>query len=114
MLKVHDDLVFVTNDLIKQTNVRHEKQIQRLEKDIKNKDQMNLIIQQVFFKLLWSTWNIVDVPNWKFDEMLAVLRHLSDHLAGQAPTSTTYDNLTKQLNTSLQKVFKKFDEVKES
>ena len=45
MLKVHDDLVAATKDLIKQTHVRHEKQIQRLEKEIRKKDEMNLIMQ---------------------------------------------------------------------
>ena len=81
MFKVHDYLVAATNDLIKQTHVRHEKQIQRLEKEIKKKDEMNLIIQQVLIKPIRSTWNIVDVPNRKFDEMLAILGHLFDYLA---------------------------------
>ena len=31
MLKVHDDMISVTNELIKQKHVRHEKQIQRME-----------------------------------------------------------------------------------
>ena len=52
MLNVHDDLVAAINDLIKQTHMRHEKQIQRLEKEIRKKDEMNLIIQQVLIKLL--------------------------------------------------------------
>ena len=52
MLKVHEVLVIATNDLIKQTHIRHGKQIQRLEKEIKKKDEMNLIIQQVLIKLL--------------------------------------------------------------
>ena len=52
MLKVHDDLVAAINELIKHTHVRHEKQIQRLETEIKKKDEMNLIIQQVLIKLL--------------------------------------------------------------
>ena len=45
MLKVHDDLVAATNNLINQTHVRHEKQIQRMEKEIKKKDEMNMILQ---------------------------------------------------------------------
>lgn len=47
MLKVYDDMISATNELIKQIYVRQEKQIQRLEKEIKKKDEMNLIIQQV-------------------------------------------------------------------
>ena len=42
--------------------------------------------------------------------MLVVLGLLFDHMAAQAPTSADYDNLTKQLNNGLQKVFEKFDD----
>lgn len=52
MLKAHDDLVTATNDLIKKTHVHHEKQIQRLEKEIQKKDELNGIMQQVLLKLL--------------------------------------------------------------
>lgn len=44
MLKVHDDLVSATNKLIKQTHIFYEKQIQALEKEIRGKDGMNLIM----------------------------------------------------------------------
>ena len=81
MLKVHGELVSATNELIKQNHGCHKKQIQRLEKEINKKDEMKLIIQQFLIKQLRSTWNIVDVLNRKFDEMLAVLGHLFDHLA---------------------------------
>ena len=73
MLKVHDDLVAATNDLIKKTHVGHEKQIQRLGKEIRKKDGMNLIMQQVLLKLIKAAWHIVDVPNHKFDEMILIL-----------------------------------------
>ena len=36
------------------------------------------------------------------------------HLAAQASTSEAYDTLTLPLNTSLQKFFSKFDELKDS
>ena len=94
MLKVHDDLMSATNDLIKQTHVCHEKQSQQLEKEIKQKGEMNLIIQKVLIKLLRSPWNIVDVPNRKFDEMLVVIGLLFGHLAIQATTSEACDILT--------------------
>ena len=32
MLKVHDDMLTASNELIKQTHIRHEKEIQSLEK----------------------------------------------------------------------------------
>lgn len=73
-----------------------------------------MILQQVLIKLLQSTLNIVDVLKHKFDEMLAILGHLFDHLASQAPTSEVYDALTLQLNIGLQKVFEKFSDLKDS
>lgn len=108
MLIVHDDLVSATNSLIKQTHVHHEKQIQRLEKEIQKKDELSLIMQQVLIKLLKASWNIFDVPNHKFDEILSILGNLFDHLKAQAPTAEAYDALTFQINTSFQKVFERF------
>lgn len=94
MLKVHGDMIDATNELIKQTQVHHEKQIQRLEKEIRKKDEMNLIMQEVLIKLLRDYWNIVDVSNNKFDDMLSILGQLFDHLKAQAPTAESYDALT--------------------
>ena len=44
MLQVHDDMLNASNKLIKQTHIRHENQIQCLEKEICKKDEMNLIM----------------------------------------------------------------------
>ena len=74
---------------------------------------MNLIIQRVLLKLLRACWNIFDVPNNKFDEMLAILEKLFNHLKAQAPIADTSDTLTLQLNTNFQKAFDKFCELKE-
>ena len=100
MLKIHDDMIKVTNELIQQTHVRHEKQIQRLKKDIKKKDKINLIMQHVIMELLRSCWNIVYVLNNKFDEMLSIFGTLFDHLKAQAPTSEAYNALSKKINMS--------------
>lgn len=114
MPKAHDDIVFATNDLIKKTRLRHEKKIQRLEKEIRKKVEMNLIIQQVVIKLLYAYWNIVDVRNKKFNEMLPILQKLFNHLNAQAPTAEAYDTLALQLNTSFQKAFDRFSDLKDS
>lgn len=100
--------------LVKQTHVRHEKKIQRLENEIRKKDEMNLIMQQVLLKILRACWNIVDVPNNKFDDMVPILGKHFDHLKAQTPTVEAYDALTLQINTSFQKVFDRFLELKES
>ncbi|CAI9298899.1 unnamed protein product [Lactuca saligna] len=52
MLKIHDNMINATNELLKQTHMCHEKKIQWLEKEIKKKDELNLIMQQVLIKLL--------------------------------------------------------------
>ncbi|CAH1446997.1 unnamed protein product [Lactuca virosa] len=114
MLKVHDDMLNASNELIKQTHIRHEKKIQRLEKEIRKKDEMNLIIQQILLKLLRSCWNIVEVSNQTFDEMISILSSLFNHLKSQAPTAYAYESFTLQINTSFQKVFEKFSYMKES
>ncbi|CAI9282188.1 unnamed protein product [Lactuca saligna] len=41
-----------TNEIISQTHVRHENQIQILEKEVQDKDDINLIMQQVLIKVL--------------------------------------------------------------
>lgn len=54
---------------------------------------MNLIMQQVLIILLRACWNIMDVPNNEFDEILSILS-LFNHLKAQAPTTEGYDALT--------------------
>lgn len=44
MLKIHDDMIKATNELIQQTHVHHEKQIHWLEKEIRKNDELNLIM----------------------------------------------------------------------
>ena len=88
-------MINATNELIKQTHVHHEKQIQRLEDEIRKKDKMNLIIQHVLIKLLWAWSNIVDALNNKFDEMLLILGSLFDYLKTQAPTAEDYNSIFK-------------------
>lgn len=51
MMNIYEDMISATNELINQTHVRHEMKIQRLEKETKKKDEMNLIMHQVLIKL---------------------------------------------------------------
>lgn len=112
MLKVHDDLVTATNELIKQTHVCHEKQTQRLEKEIRVKDNMNLIMQQVLINVIRSTQHFVDIPINKFNEVLLVIEETLDTLKAQAHTVDTYDKLSKQINLSFQRMFEKICDLK--
>lgn len=68
-------------------------------------------MQQVLIKLLQACWNIVDVSNNKFDEMISVLGTLFDHLKVEAPTAKAYDALSNKINTRFQKVFERLSEV---
>lgn len=58
MLKVHDDMLSATDNLIKRTHVQHEKHIQRLEKEIFHKDTMNMVMQDVLIKRSFMHLNI--------------------------------------------------------
>lgn len=73
MLKVHDDMLYATNTLINQTDVHHEKYIQRLEKEIRYKDTMNMVMQEVLIKVIHAAQRHLNVSNYKFDEMLLIL-----------------------------------------
>lgn len=95
MLKIQGDMNSATSELIKQTHVHLEKQIQRLEKEIRKKDEMNMIMQNVLIKLIRDIWNIVDVPNNNFDKMLVIIDETFAHLKAQAPTAEAYDSLSK-------------------
>lgn len=59
-------------------------------------------MQQVIIKLLKVCWNIVNVLNNKFDEILSILGQLFNHLKAQVPTTEAYDALTLQINKSFQ------------
>lgn len=87
MHKIYEDMISATNELIIQTHVRHEKQIQRLEKEIRKKHEMNMIMQQALIELIRATKNIIDVPNNKFDEMLVIINETFGHLKAQDHTA---------------------------
>lgn len=55
-----------------------------MEKEIKKKENMNLIKQKVLIKLLRAGRNIFHVPNNKFDELLTIIGSFFDHLKARA------------------------------
>ena len=87
MLKVHDDMFSATNTLIKQTHVRHEKQIQRLENEIDHKEAMKTVMQEILIMVIRADQHHLDVSNYKFDEMLHIIDEKFNHLKAQAPTT---------------------------
>ncbi|CAI9277347.1 unnamed protein product [Lactuca saligna] len=80
MLKIHDDMIIATNKLIKYTHVHHEKQIQRIEKEICQKYAMNMVMSEVLINRIRSTYNILDVLDHKFDEIFVILDETFAHL----------------------------------
>lgn len=65
---------------------------------------MNLSMQQVPIKLIRAIWNIVDVPNYKFDEIIVIIDETFAHLKAQAPTAKAYNSLSKHINMRFQRV----------
>lgn len=53
----------------------------------------------------------MDIPNYKFDSVLSIFKYILDTLKAQDPTTIAYDNLTKMVNLSFQKVFNKIGEL---
>ena len=66
---------------------------------------MNLIMQQVLIKVIRSNQHFVDIPNYKFDEVLQILDDVLTTLEAKAPNVDAFDNLTKIVNVSFQKAF---------
>lgn len=100
-------MIAVTNGLIKQTHIRHEKNSEnRKGNQEERQNELNHATS--------SYQDSQGLPSHKFDEMLSILASLFDHLKAQAPTSETYDALTLQMNKSFQKVFARFSELQES
>lgn len=71
-----------------------------------------MVMQEVLIKVIRSAQHFVDIPNHKFDEMLIFLDGIFDHLRAQAPTSSAYDSLSKQINIIFQRVFERLVELK--
>lgn len=60
-----------------------------------------MIMQQVLMKLIQACWNIVDILNNKFDEILTILGPLFDDIKAQAPNAEAYISLSLSLNKSI-------------
>lgn len=78
-----------------QTHIRHEKQIQRLEKEIRHKYAMNMLMQEMLIKVICAAQHHPDIPNYKFAEMLLILDKTFAHLKAQAPTAEACDSLSR-------------------
>lgn len=64
MFHIYDELVKATNKLIKQTYIRHEKNIQRLEREIHANDNMNLVLHQLLIRTIKYAQHYVHIPNF--------------------------------------------------
>lgn len=59
-----------------------------------------------------SVKHIDDILNYKFDDLLKVMDETLDELNNQAPTTYTYDNLTKVININLEKSLRRLGILK--
>lgn len=55
----------------------------------------------------------MDIPNYKFGEVLNIFEDTWDTLRDQTSMADAYENLTKMVNMSFQKVFDKFGDMKD-
>lgn len=105
ILKIHDNMISATNELIKTIHVHHENQIQRLKKEILHADAMDMVMQEVLMKVVQSAQQFVDTPNHIFDEILIILDETFNHLKAQDLTTNAYDFLSNKINKTFQWVF---------
>ncbi|CAH1417767.1 unnamed protein product [Lactuca virosa] len=56
---------------------------------------MNFVLQQVLIKIIWSAQRFVDIPNYKFDEVLLIFKETLDVLKKKDPSAEACDNLKK-------------------
>ncbi|CAI9280637.1 unnamed protein product [Lactuca saligna] len=61
--------------------------LKKLENEIHHKDAMKMVMQEVFIKVIHAAQHHLDVPNYKFDEMLHIIDETFNHLKAQAPTA---------------------------
>ena len=73
---------------------------------------MNLVMQEVLINVIYATQHHLDVPNYKFDEMLHVIDETFNRLKGQAPTVDAYDSPSKRIHRGIQQDFKCLSELK--
>lgn len=71
---------------------------------------MNLNMQKVLIKVVRFAQHFVDIPDYKFDEVLSIFEYTLEIVNAQAPMANAYGNLIEIINVSFQKVFEKFGE----
>lgn len=74
---------------------------------------MNLIMKKLLIKVFQSAQHFVDTPSHKFDELLSIFCDILTTLVSKAPNIDAYDNITKIVNVSFQKVFSKVRDIRE-
>lgn len=71
-----------------------------MEREIHLKNLLNLILQQFLIKFIWSAKHFVDVPNYKFDEVIQIILDILNTVKVQTPTVDANDKLSKMVNLS--------------
>lgn len=64
------------------------------------KDNRNIIMQQILIKVIMSAHHFLDIPNYKFDDVLKICKDVLSTLEANAPNVDAFDNLTKIFNLS--------------
>ncbi|CAH1427705.1 unnamed protein product [Lactuca virosa] len=72
-----------------------------------------MVLQQFLIRVIKYVQHFIDILNYKFDEVLKRFEDTLEELKKQDPNVDAYDNLTKVVNVSFQKVFEKFGKLKD-
>lgn len=64
------------------------------------KDNRNIIMQQILIKVIMPAHHFLDIPNYKFDDVLKICKFVLSTLEANAPNVDSFDNLTKIFNLS--------------
>lgn len=64
-----------------------------MDKEIREKDGMNMIMQQVLMKVIQYAQHFTDILNYKLHEVLLVMEETLDTLISQGLTDDAYEKL---------------------
>ena len=78
---------------------QHRRELKFLLNQVRERDNCNLVLQAVLVKALSSIQHLIDIPNFKFDEILKIMESLLSSIKEQAPTADAYNLLNSTMST---------------
>ena len=113
ILQVHNDIINSHKEHCKTVFDRQEGRIHRLEEELAHKDKLNKEINELLEKTIKSAQFQLDIPNFKFDELIVTFREISQLLHSCAPTADVYDGVKKSINLQMDKVEETINSIRQ-